>query len=64
MFAAFPFAHVDWNSTQEVISFMEDDLVISGIPLFKSSVIIFDIKAFDIEKRRTENFGFAVYPLI
>jgi len=64
LFAAFPFTTIDWNSTEDTVKFTEDDLVTLGLSLTRSSVIIYDIKAYDLKTKQTSNYGFAVYPLI
>lgn len=48
LYAAFPFVRFDWGSTEETIKFIEDDLVIVGLQLKKSSALLFDIKIYDI----------------
>ncbi len=63
MYAAFPFIKFDWSSTEETINFVDDDLVIVGLELTKTSCIIYDIKAYDMKTKITSNYGFAVYPL-
>ena len=63
MFAAFPFSFCDWDSKQDFIKFMEDDIVLNGLEVFKSSVILLDINTFDIQTKKINHYGFAVYPL-
>jgi len=48
MFAAFPFSFIDWESTQDHVQFMEDDIVMNNLALWHSSAIIFDISSYDI----------------
>ena len=43
---------------------MEDDIVMNNISLWRSSVIIFDVSSYDIQTKKMERYGFAVYPLI
>ena len=64
MFAAFPFSFIDWESKSDHIQFMEDDIVMNNISLWRSSVIIFDITSYSIKTRKMERYGFAVFPLI
>ena len=64
MFAAFPFSYIDWESKRDHIQFMEDDIVMNNIALWRSSAIIVDISCFDIATQKMERFGFSVYPLI
>jgi len=63
MFAAFPFSFIDWDSKQDHIGFMEDDIVMNNMALWRSSAIVFDISAYDIGTRELVRYGFALYPL-
>lgn len=54
----------DWGSTEETIKFVDDDLVVMGLQLRKSSALIFDIKMYDLKTKITSNYGFAVFPLL
>ena len=63
MFAAFPFSFCDWDSKLDFIKFMEDDIVLNGLEVFKSSCILFDINTYDMATKQINHFGFAVYPL-
>mmetsp|Transcript_27927 Transcript_27927/g.37295 ORF Transcript_27927/g.37295 Transcript_27927/m.37295 type:complete len:240 (-) Transcript_27927:87-806(-) len=51
MFAAFPFSFIDWESKRDHIQFMEDDIVMNNMALWRSSAIIFDISSYDIISR-------------
>ena len=64
MFAAFPFSFIDWDSKIDHMQFMEDDIVMNNIALWKSSAIIFDISSYSLSTKQMERYGFAVYPLI
>ena len=64
MFAAFPFSFIDWESKLDHMQFMEDDIVMNNIALWKSSAIIFDISCYSLDSKQLERYGFAVYPLI
>ena len=64
MFAAFPFSFIDWESKVDHIQFMEDDIVMNNIALWRSSAIIFDISSYSVQTSKLERYGFAVYPLI
>ena len=63
MFAAFPFSFCDWDSKQDFIKFNEDDIVLNGLEVYKSSCILLDINTYDIQKKEIKHYGFAVYPL-
>lgn len=63
MFAAFPFSFIDWDSKQEHIMFMEDDIVMNNIALWRSSAIIFDISSYDMVTEQMVRYGFAMCPL-
>ena len=63
MFSAFPFSFCDWESKQDHVKFMEDDIVLNGLEIYKSSSLIIDINTFDIKTKNVVHFGFAVYPL-
>ena len=64
MFAAFPFSYIDWESKVDHLQFMEDDVVMNNISLWKSSAIIFDLSCYDLSTKKMERYGFSVYPLI
>lgn len=51
MFAAFSFSYIDWDSKQDQILFMEEDIVMNNMALWRSSAIIFDISSYDMETR-------------
>ena len=63
MFAAFPFSYIDWESRLDHVCFMEDDIVMNNIALWRSSAIIFDISYYSLTDRNMQRYGFAVYPL-
>lgn len=63
MFAAFPFSFIDWDSKQDHIGFMEDDIVMNNMALWRSSVIVFDISSYDIDTREISRYGFSIIPL-
>jgi hypothetical protein len=42
---------------------VEEEVHIEGVKLKSSSMIIFDIKAYDIKNGSIQNYGFAIYPL-
>ena len=42
---------------------MEDDIVLNGLEIYKSSCVIIDINTFDIKTKQIQHYGFAVYPL-
>jgi hypothetical protein len=44
--------------------FDEDEHIIKGIKVARSSAIIFDIKRYNFKKKIINDFGFAVYPLV
>jgi hypothetical protein len=44
--------------------FDEDEHVIKGVKVARSSAIIFDIKRYDFKKKVINDFGFAIYPLV
>ena len=63
MFAAYPLAEIDWDSSSNHIRFMEDDLVMNNLGLIKSSCIILDINEFDLAENKFKPYGFAIYSL-
>lgn len=64
MFAAFPFSFIDWQSKVDHVQFMEDDIVMNNIALWRSSAIIIDISSYDVNSGEMKRYGFAVYPLV
>ena len=42
---------------------MEDDIVMNNMALWRSSAIVFDISAYEMNSREISRYGFAVYPL-
>ena len=64
MFAAFPFSFIDFDSKVDHMQFMEDDIVMNNIALWRSSAIIFDIASYSVHTRKMESYGFAVFPLV
>lgn len=61
--AAFAFFKLDWTSTINELKFAEEPKSVANVALQRSSVVIFDIKAYDLEKEKICNFGFAILPL-
>lgn len=49
MFAAFPFSFIDWESKKDNIMFLEDDIAMNNVALWKSSAILFDLSSYDIK---------------
>lgn len=62
--AAFPFIKMKWDSKEDQITFEEDDIMLNGLPLHHSSVIIFDIKRFNMRTKILDDFGFAIQPVV
>jgi len=48
MFAAFPYSYIDWESKQDHVQFLEDDIVMNNVSLWRSSAVLFDIGSYDI----------------
>lgn len=60
---AYAFCKLDLGSNLNDLAFAEESKHITDIALQRSSVIIFDIKAYDLKKEKICNFGFSVLPL-
>ncbi len=56
--------HIGWDGARDGAQvFADDEVRAKGVPLVATSVMIFDIKLFDLKTKRLADYGFAIYPL-
>ena len=61
--SAFVVVQPNWGSRIGHYEFDEDDNLMNKLVLHPSSVVIFDIKQYNIKTKLTQDYGFAIYPM-